>query len=108
MEWVDVAVKIAFGVLSALVTVCIVPWLKEKRLYGIVKKAVNATEKWAENHEIDKKAFAISILKAGGVKVTPLVEAFIESAVEELDIALGKTNVDAKVGNNDDFGGTTD
>lgn len=90
MEWVDIVVKIIFMALGLVVTYYVVPWLKEKKLYGIVKKAVYAAEKWAETHEIDKKAYVVGKLEAAGIKVTPVVDAFIESAVKELDIALGK------------------
>lgn len=90
MEWIDVLVKVIFLVLGTIMTVYVVPWLKEKKLYGVVKKAVYAAEKWAENHEIDKKAYVVEKLEAAGIKVTPVVDAFIESAVKELDIALGK------------------
>lgn len=66
------------------------PWLKEKRLYAIVKKFVEAAEKQAEAGTIakeTKKLFVIKLLEAKGITVTPEVDAFIEAAVKELDIA---------------------
>ncbi len=66
----------------------VIPWLKEKHLYDIVKKFVQAAEKMGESGIIDKqtkKQFVIDMLKSKGVNVTPEVEALIESAVEELD-----------------------
>ena len=90
MEWIDVLVKVIFLVIGTVITVYVVPWLKEKKVYSVVKKAVYAAEKWAETHEIDKKAYAVEKLEAAGIKATPVIEAFIESAVKELDIALGK------------------
>lgn len=87
MEWVDTIVKIVFLVLGTLVTVYVVPWLKEKGLYDIVKKMVQGAEKWSETMDIDKKEWVIERLEARGIEVTDYVEALIESACEELDIA---------------------
>lgn len=89
--WIDVIAKIAITLLVAVATYYVVPWLKKKGLYALVEKAVKAAEKWAENNEINKKEWVIEKLKAMGVKITPAVEVFIESAVEELDISLGKS-----------------
>ena len=66
------------------------PWLKEKRLYSIVKKFVEAAEKQAEAGTIDKatkKRFVVELLEANGITVTPEINAFIEAAVKELDLA---------------------
>lgn len=91
MEWIEVIVKIVFIVLSTVVTLYVVPWLKEKRLYDTVQKMVDAAEKWAETNDIDKKAWVVSQLESKGIKVSPYVDALIEAAVKELDIALSKT-----------------
>lgn len=90
MEWIETIVKIVFVVLSTVVTLYVVPWLKEKRLYDTVKKMVDAAEKWAETNNIDKKEWVVSQLEAKGIDVNEYVEALIEAAVKELDIALGK------------------
>lgn len=87
MEWIDTIVKIVFLVLGTVVTVYVVPWLKEKGLYAIVKRLVQGAEKWAENNDIDKKEWVIERLEARGIKVNKYVEALIESACEELDLA---------------------
>ena len=95
MDWtlfIDYAVKAAFILLGGVVSVIVIPWLKEKRIYGLVKQFVQSAEKWAETHDINKKQFVIDLLTDKGVKITPVIEALIESAVQELDIALGKTN----------------
>ena len=66
-----------------------IPWLKEKRLYGIVKKFVQAAEKMAEAgmiEKVDKKENVIKLLEKKGIVVDVVVEAFIESCVKELDI----------------------
>jgi hypothetical protein len=88
--WIGVATKIFFLVLSTIVTLYVVPWLKEKRVYDTVKKMVDAAEKWAENNNINKKEWVIEKLEASGIDVNEYVEALIEAAVQELDIALGK------------------
>lgn len=66
-----------------------IPWLKEKRLYGIVQKFVLAAEKLGETGAIDrqtKKNYVISLLTKKGYVVDDEVEAFIESAVKEMDM----------------------
>jgi hypothetical protein len=68
------------------------PWLEEKRIYDLVKKFVEAAEKLAETGVIekaDKKAKVIEWLEAQGVAVTIEIEAFIESAVIQLDLITG-------------------
>ena len=90
MEWIDVVVKMVFLVASTAVTLYLVPWLKEKKLYGTVVKCVQAAEKYAKTHNIDKKEYVIDLLESRGIVVSSFVDALIESAVQELDIALGK------------------
>ena len=66
----------------------LVPWLKEKRLYNIVKKGVMAAEKLAESGQlpkVDKKAYVLKFLMSRGIEITGEVETFIEAAVKELD-----------------------
>jgi hypothetical protein len=90
--------EIVFAVLGASFTALVIPWLKdtglpwlkEKRLYSIVKKFVEAAEKQAEAGTIDKatkKRFVVELLEANGITVTPEIDAFIEAAVKELDLA---------------------
>lgn len=82
--------EIVFAVLGASFTALVIPWLKEKRLYSIVKKFVEAAEKQAEAGTIDKatkKRFVVELLESNGITVTPEINAFIEAAVKELDLA---------------------
>lgn len=67
----------------------LIPWLKNKRLYSIVKYFVQAVEKLAESGVIakgDKKQKVVELLKSNGIAVDETVDAFIESCVKELDI----------------------
>lgn len=67
----------------------LIPWLKEKRLYNIVKSFVRAAEKLAESGVIakgDKKQKVIELLENKGITVDATIDAFIESCVKELDI----------------------
>ncbi len=67
----------------------LVPFLKEKRLYALIKNLVEGAEKMAESGMIekkDKKATVIKWLEEKGVEITPAVDAFIEAAVKELDL----------------------
>lgn len=68
-----------------------IPWLVEKRVYNLVAKYVSAAEKLGESGAIDKstkKDYVVRLLKSKGIEVTAEIEAFIESAVEALDIAI--------------------
>lgn len=67
----------------------LIPWLKEQRTYGKIKNFVQAVEKMAESGLIkkeDKKQKVIELLARNGITVNATIEAFIESAVKELDI----------------------
>lgn len=67
----------------------LIPWLKEKRIYSVVKNFVQAVEKMAETGAIDKttkKAKVIELLQSKGITVDSTVETFIESCVKELDM----------------------
>lgn len=67
----------------------LVPWLKEKHLYNIIKNFVQAAEKLAESgviSKVDKKAKVIELLENKGIIVDKSIEALIESCVKELDI----------------------
>lgn len=89
----DIVLTIISLVISYYVIPCIkdelVPWLKERHLYSIVKKLVQAVEKKAESgliEKIDKKQEVIRLLNKKGIVVDDIVDAFIESCVKELDI----------------------
>lgn len=66
-----------------------IPWLKERRLYGLISKFVQAAEKvyeYSENAGLDKKRYVIDALRDKGYEITDEIEAYIESAVQELDL----------------------
>ena len=70
-----------------------IPWLKEKRMYSLVSKFVFAAEKLGETGAIDKadkKKYVVRLLKDKGIDISPEVEAFIESSVEQLDGVLNE------------------
>ena len=92
--------EIVFAVISAIVSYYVIPFikndlipfLKEKRLYNDVKTFVKAAEKLAESGVITrkmKKAKVIELLENKGVVVTDEIDAIIESAVKDLDLATG-------------------
>ena len=65
----------------------IFPWLKQIGLYRFVQIGVLAAEQLAKSGvipKIDKNAKAKEILSLLGIKVTPLIDAMIEAAVNEL------------------------
>lgn len=89
------------GVISIIVSYYVIPmiktnlvvWLKDKQIYDTVKKFVQAAEKMAESgiiEKVDKKGYVINLLEEQGIKIDTKVEAFIESAVKEIDL-IAKT-----------------
>lgn len=82
---IGAAILIATAAISAYV----IPWLRDKHLLSTVRTLVEAAEKLAENQPLDKKLWVTTQLKAIGVKITPFIDAAIESAVKQLDIAIG-------------------
>lgn len=81
-------------IIAVIVLLCgkiIIPWLKEQRIYSLIVKLVRAAEKLGESGMIEKeskKTYVIKLLVSKGYSVTPEIEAFIEAAVTELDLAL--------------------
>lgn len=91
--------EIVFAVASAAFTAVVIPWIvktaipwmKEKRIYGLAQKFVAAAEKKAEAGSLAKplkKDYVIELLEAQGIEVTKELDAFIEAAVKELDNAI--------------------
>lgn len=67
----------------------LIPWLKEKRIYNIVKNFVQGVEKLAESgaiKKVDKKKKVIELLESKGIVVNDTIDTLIESCVKELDI----------------------
>lgn len=87
MEWMEILMQVVRIVVVALVAYHVVPWLKEKGLYMVVCNMVKGAEKWNKTHPIDKKAWVMERLEARGITVNEYVEALIEAACEELDLA---------------------
>ena len=79
------------NVASPFIKNTVIPWLEEKRLYGIVKHFVEAAEKKAENGKFDKKAWVLRQLEGKNIKITPEVEAYIETACKEIDMIVNET-----------------
>lgn len=68
----------------------LIPWLKEQRVYGIIRSFVQAVEKMAESgiiEKTDKKQKVIELLARKGIVINATIDAFIESCVKELDMA---------------------
>ncbi len=88
-EIIPYVTEMVFAVLGLVVSTYVIPWLKNKNLYEKVRRFVLAAEKLAQNSKIDKKEWVLTQLQKNGVKVSEVVELMIESAVEEIDVALG-------------------
>lgn len=91
--------KIVFAVIGIIMTVIVapwlknsvIPWMKEKHFYGLVKKFVQAAEKLAETGILEKeqkKEYVENLLNEKGYTLNDETEAYIESAVKELDLAI--------------------
>lgn len=83
--------RLLIAVIILIAGKIIIPWLKEQRIYSTVVKFVRAADKLAQSGAITKKSkkkYVVQLLTAKGIKVTPEVEAFIEAAVTELDLAI--------------------
>ena len=87
----DLALDFIIGVVVLLFTGIVLPWLKEKRIFSIVEKFVQAAEKLNEGGKLDvpKKVYVMNQLSLAGIEITEKVEAMIEAAVKQLDIDTG-------------------
>ncbi len=94
--------KVVIAAISVIVTAVVVPWLnntvipylKEKRLYNIVCRFVQAAEKMSAGGALDKTAkrdYVVRLLMSKGIAVDDEISALIESAVEELDLAVSES-----------------
>ena len=64
-----------------------IPWLREQRIFSLVRKLVKGAEKAAEAGKIpktDKHALVVRLLKMKGIEVTPFLDAFIDAAIKEM------------------------
>ena len=65
-----------------------IPWLREQRIFSLIRKLVKGAEKAAEAGKIpktDKHALVIKLLKMKNIEVTPFLDAFIDAAIKEMD-----------------------
>lgn len=110
---IDAVIGNVFDILIAVITVVVsayiiplirnelTPWLKDRHIYSQVKTFVEAAEKLAEAgiiKKIDKKAKVIELLRNSGIEVDEKVEAFIESAVKQLDLIASSVADEIKSG----------
>lgn len=101
-NFIDLLAELTVGFVSLAVAYFLIPWLKEKRLIGIVRKAVEAAEKLSEHENLDKKEYVKQILSAMGVKVSEAVDAMIEGCVLELDLLISNVR-DPQTADNEDY-----
>lgn len=90
---VHIAIAAAIAYVCKTLIPQIIPWLKNIGIYKIVCIGVRAAEKLGETGQIPKekkKEKAEEVIKGMGIEITPLIDAMIEAAVEELDAQKGK------------------
>ncbi len=85
---INILAELTVGMVSLVIAYFLIPWLKEKRLIAVVRKAVEAAEKLSEHKSIDKKEYVKKILSAMGIRLSETVEAIIEGCVLELDLLI--------------------
>lgn len=122
-DWAQIALAIFRAALTAVSVVAaavvipwlrkeLIPWLKDRRVYGMITRLVQAAEKVWQYDEAagqEKYKYVVNILKAKGIEITDEVEAYIESAVKELDlVTMGVMNNIADEFDEDDLGDTVD
>lgn len=83
--------EIVCSVVGIVLTAYVIPWLKDKRLYGLVETFVKSAEKQAQTAKIDKHEYVLEALDSLGIKYTEKVAGMIESAVMELDLAVAQS-----------------
>lgn len=93
--FMEFLIKILPLIMEALGTLVIgwafkiaIPWLKEQRAFSAARKFVKAAHKLAQTGVIpkaNKKNYVLNMMQSCGIKVTPVVDAFVEAAVLELD-----------------------
>lgn len=88
-EILTLVIRVVIAVLSVVVTYKVIPWLKQRQLYDLVRKGVEAAEKIGGTGK-EKFAIVVEFLDNIGIKVGEDTKILIEAAVQELDIALGK------------------
>ncbi len=81
-------VELAVGAVTLVLAYFLIPWLKEKRLISVVRKAVEAAEKLSEHQNFDKKEYVRRVLACAGIKLNETVEAMIEGCVLEIDLLI--------------------
>jgi len=87
-EVIRLSVELFFAAVGALLSIYVIPWLKEKRIYEAVRVAVLAAEKLWETGAIekrDKKELCLEYLKEKGIIITEEIHFMIEAAVKEAD-----------------------
>ena len=83
--------EIIISIIAIVLTFYIVPLLRQKKLYDLVKIAVEAAEQIYKESGLGsiKKEWVLSFLESKGCKVTSdEIDAMIESAVRRLKEAI--------------------
>lgn len=82
---IDFIIEIILPVVSLLVSIYIIPWLKEKRIYEFVKSVVKATEQLSKTLNIDDKfKYAAEAIKKKFNLSDEDMKRLIEAAVFEI------------------------
>lgn len=95
MNITEIATAILPSVMEIIGTIALfmaanigIPWLREQRIFSLIRKLVKGAEKAAEAGKIDKNAkhdLVIKLLQMKNIEVTPFLEAFIDAAIKEMD-----------------------
>lgn len=84
--WVELLVKIIFLILGTVLTVYIIPWIKEKRIQSLIISLVTTAEQTLKDATgSEKKTFVLDWLQKHNITYDEdKVDALLESAVYDI------------------------
>ncbi len=101
MDVISAGVKLVLAVISAVVTIVVVPflkktvipWLEEKHLRSLIAGLVQGAEQKGDAGQIAKQAkkeYVLGLLRARGIEITEEIDNMVEAAVLGLDDSFAK------------------
>ena len=101
LDVISAGVKLVLAVISAVVTIIVVPflkntvipWLEEKHLRSLIAGLVQGAEQKGDAGQIAKQAkkeYVLGLLRARGIEITEEIDNMVEAAVLGLDDSFAK------------------
>ena len=116
LDVISAGVKLVLAAISAVVTIIVVPflkntvipWLEEKHLRSLIAGLVQGAEQKGDAGQIAKQAkkeYVLGLLRARGIEITEEIDNMVEAAVLGLDDSFAKV-LKALIGEDDTVPGT--